>query len=236
MKINLARLITKDLAVLGQRVVAISDEPAFIVIKGNPLLEAVRLAHADYDAVFTKKVFSGKGVLVADADIHRDTVFAGFKDILVGYSKLDNLPFQQDAKDIYAIVEEFGIDLDRYTYSAETAQLQKLLEKLAKPEYAIKIDRMQLTAIVTELRAAQANFELLFNEQAQANAELRLMESASSIRKNLETALRNYFNVVKAMRQQAGWKELYAKLDEIVKAANSSNPSSPKTDAPTETK
>ncbi|NDP21520.1 MAG: hypothetical protein GZ091_10620 [Paludibacter sp.] len=222
MRINLAQLSTKDLATLSQRVITISEEPASLVVKDNPLLSVLKTVYADYDAVYTKKAYSGKGVLVAEADSRRDIPFGGLKNIILGYSKISGTPFQQKAKDIYAIVENYGIDLDRYTYSTETAQLKKLLEAFDKPENVAKLESMQLTAIVTQIKTAQTEFEQIFNEQAAANAELRVMESASSIRKNLELAMRNYLNVVKAMNLQLGWKELYAKLDEVLKAANNS--------------
>ena len=90
---------------------------------------------------------------------------------------------------------------------------------------------MQLTPVVTQIKEAQTGFETLFNELAGENAGLRVMESASSLRKSLETALRNYLNVVKAMNQLPGWKELSAKLEEVLKAANNSKPAAPKTEA-----
>jgi len=190
----------------------------------------------DYDAVYTKKAYSGKGDLLLEADGKRDAPFGGFKFILLGHIKVSNSPYQQDAKDIYAIVEKYGIDLDRYKYAEETAQLKKLMEELDKPANVAKIENMQLTAVVTQIKDAQTAFEKLFNEIAGENSELRLMESASSFRKTFEVTLRNYFNLVKAMSEQPGWRELYAKLDEAVKAANNSKQTPPKTDEITETK
>lgn len=232
MKINLAQLSTKDLAALSQRTIVISDEPAFTVVKDNPLLAAVKTVYNEYDAVYTKKAYSGKGELLIEADSNRDAPFGGFKFILLGHIKVSSSPYRQDAIDIYAIVEKYGIDLDRYKWAEETAQMKKLLEELDKPANVAKIERMQLTAVVTQIKEAQTAFEALFNEIIGENAELRLMESATSFRKTLETALRNYFNVVKAMNQIPGWKELYAKLDEAVKAANNNRKNPPKTDTP----
>ncbi|MEI6752968.1 MAG: DUF6261 family protein [Paludibacter sp.] len=228
MKINLPQLNTKDLAALGQRTITISDEPAFAVVKDNPLLAAVKTVYNEYDALYTQKASSGKSDLLIEADSKRDTPFGGLKGILVGHSKLSSSPYQQDAKDIYAIIVKYGIDLDRYKWAEETAQLKKLLEELDKPENAAKIERMLLTHVVTQIKEAQTAFEKLFNEVAGENSELRLMESASSYRKALESTLRNYFNVVKAMNSLPGWRELYAKLDEVVKAANNSKPTHPK--------
>ena len=75
------------------------------------------------------------------------------------------------------------------------------------------------------MKAAQTNFVAIFAEQMGINSELRLTESATSLRGNLEAALRNYLNVVTAMNQLEGWKNLYTELNEAVKAArNSSKP------------
>jgi hypothetical protein len=237
MKINLTDLSTKDLAALSQRTITTSEEPAFAVVQGNPLLGAVKLVYGEYDAVYTKSAFSGKGKLLVTADRKRDTPFGGFKFVLQGYAKLSSSPYQQDAIDIYDIVKKYGIDLDRYKWAQETAQMKKLLEELNKPENVVKIERMLLTPVVAEIRAAQAAFEVLFLEIAGENSELHNMESATSFRKTLESTLRNYFTLVTAMNQLPGWSALDAKLDELVKAANNSKPTPPKTgDTPTETK
>lgn len=233
MTISFTSLSTKDLAALSQRAIATSEEPAFDVAKDNPLLEAVKSVYNEYDAVYTKKAYSGKGDQLVEADRVRDIPFSGLKSILIGHAKVSTSPVQQDAKDIYAIIEKYGIDLDRYKWAEETAQLKKLIEELDKPGNVEKISRMQLTPIVDHLKEAHFAFEQLFNEIAGENSELHMMESASSMRKTLEAVLRNYLNVVKAMKAQSGWKELYAKLDEIVKAANNSRPTPPKKDTPT---
>lgn len=231
MKINLSRLSTKDLATLTKRSLTISDEPEFAVVKNNPLLEIAKTVYGEYDAVYTKQTYSGKGDLLFEADDKRDAPFGGFKFILQGHSRISSSPYLQDAKDIYAIIEKYGIDIDRYKYAEESALMKKMLEELDLPENAAKIERMQLTPVVTQIKEAQTGFETLFNELAGENAGLRVMESATSLRKSLETALRNYLNVVKAMNQLPGWKELSAKLEEVLKAANNSKPAAPKTEA-----
>lgn len=233
MKITFSDLSTKDLAALCQRSIAVSDETAYAVVKDNPLLTTVKTVYGEYDLLYTKKSYSGKGDLLLVFDRNRDMPFGGLKDILIGHSKIENSPYQQDAKDIYAIIVRFSIDLDRYKWAEETAQMKKLLEELDKPENAAKIGRMNLTAIVTQIKEAQLAFENLFNEVAGENSELRLMESATSYRKTMESALRNYFNLIKAMNIMPGWRELYFKLDEVVKAANNSKLSSKPTSAPT---
>ena len=233
MKINFSSLTTKNLATLGQRVITISDAATHAVVKDHPLLLALKAANAEYDAVYAKSAFSGKGVLVAEADVRRDDIFGGLKSVVVGYSKINGFTLQQDAIDIYAVIQKYGIELDRYSYSEESAQLKKLLEELAKPDNVTKIQHLQLAEVVASLKLAQENFERVFAEQAGANAELRQTESASSSRRNFETAIRNYLNVVKAMYTLPGWKELYTELDEVVKAVRNSKMDTPKKDSTT---
>jgi len=233
MQLSFSSVSTKDLAALCQRAISISEDPAYPVVKDNPLLLAVKTVYNDYDAVYTKKAFSGKSDLLIIADNKRDNPFSGLKSILQGHIKVSSSPYQQDAKDIYAIIEHFGIGLDRYKWAEETAQMKKLLEALALPENMVKIERMLLTVVVTQIRDAQTAFELLYKETSGENAELHAMESASSMRKTLETALHNYLNVVKAMSEIPGWKLLYGQLDEVLKTANNSKPSAPKQVPPT---
>ncbi len=220
MKMHFAKLSTKQLAALCQRSITVSAESDFAVVKNNPLLATLETVYTDYDAVYVKQTYSGKGDLLATSDKNRDVPFGGLKDILVGHAKLSISPYNQEAKDIYAIIEKYDIGLDRYNYAEETAQLKKLFDELYQPVNLAKIEHMQLMPIVTQLKNAQTAFEQLFNEVAGENSELRLMESATSMRKNLEAALRNYFNLIKAMSSQPVWKELYAKLDELAKAVN----------------
>ena len=165
------------------------------------------------------------GKLVADADLHRDDFFKGMRNSLWGFSKMKGLTAQQDAIDLYAIFETHGIDLDRYNYGDQTTHMDKLFEELDMSENAAKIERLHLTEAYGLMKAAQTNFVAIFAEQMGTNSELRLTESATSLRGNLEAALRNYLNVVTAMNQLEGWKNLYTELNEAVKAArNSSKP------------
>lgn len=233
MIISFSKLTTKNLATLGQRVITISNAASHAVVKDHPLLLALQAANADYDAVYAKSAFSGKGVQVGDADAQRDDLHGGLKSVVMGYSRINGFALQQDAIDIYAVMQKYGVELERYSYSEESAQLRKLIEELAKPENVTKLQHLQLTEVVANLKLAQENFERVFMEQAGANAELRQMESATSLRQHLESAIRNYLNVVKAMNPLPGWKELYAEIDEVVKAVRNSKMDTPKKDSTT---
>ena len=166
MKMSFSQLTTKDLATLCQRVISISNEPAFAVLANNPLLTALTAEYAYYDNVYTKKTFSGKGKLLMKADGERDNFFTGIKSILYGHSRIDTSPYRQDAADIYALMGKYSFDLVKYKYAEETAQLKKLIEELEMPENMAKIQNMQLATMFNDLKNSQTNFEKIFNEAA----------------------------------------------------------------------
>lgn len=222
MKITLQRLSTKDLATLAERTINSSQKDSYTVIADHELLQEVIREYGLYQQVYSKLTYSGKGQSVAEADAKRDQLFAGIKNYLAGFSKLPKIKGYQEAMDLYQIFKNYGLSLDKLSYSAETAQLNKLIADLDKTENASSLKNLGLAAYFSELKQAQADFEQLYAEQAEANADLHQLPSASAIRKDMEEALRNYFALLTAMKNVKGWEMIYADIHEIVKAASQS--------------
>ena len=223
MRINYASFTTETLAELVKRVLGISAKEAYVLVLNHPLLVKLMSVADEYLLVFDKKTFSGKGQLVAKADLLRDNLFNGMKNSLSGQTQMHGLSTQQDAIDLYTIFETHGLDLYRYSYGDESSHMDKLIEDLEKQENKDKIDRVHLTEAYELMKSAHQNFELNFGEQTAANAELRSMESATSLQNKLVTALRNYLHYVEVMSSiDAGWTALYGELNETVKAAMNS--------------
>ncbi|MDP9954974.1 hypothetical protein J2X97_000611 [Epilithonimonas hungarica] len=224
MKITLRKLSTKDLATLAQRTINTSESGNYPVIDGHPLLAEIKLKYADYDAVYTKMTFSGKGNDVANANRERDIAYTTLKAFLNSYRKMVTLPSYQSAEDLYQIFKQFGLNLDRMSYSSQTAQMKKLIEELEKAENFQKIKDLKLTAAFDDMKDRQADFEKIFAVQAGANADLRNQKTASGIRKDLEKSLKSFLNLITAMKDVADWQLFYADVNELVKAAKNSNP------------
>lgn len=227
MKITLSRLNTKNLATLAQRIINLSKSGNYTIISHHPLLAALETVYNEYDAVYTKLIYSGKGNEVAEADANRDKAFSNIKSFLNGYRKLPSAANYAMAEDLYLIFKTFGLNIDRMSYSAETAQMKKLIEELEKPENVQKITTLSLNTAFDELTTKHIAFETLFAEQAEANGELRQMKSASAIRNNLEKAIKSYLNLITAMKDVPEWTKLYTDINELVKAAKNSTISSP---------
>ncbi|MCX8523600.1 DUF6261 family protein [Chryseobacterium formosus] len=222
MKISLQRVSTKDLATLTERTITVSVSGKYSVLADHPLINELTTHYADYDAVYAKKTFSGKGRDVAAADHDRDIAFSCIKAFLNGYRQVVSVPNYEDAEDLYQIFVQFGLDLDRMSYSSQTAQMNKLIEELELPVNTQKIANLSLSIAFAKMKAKHEYFEDIFEEQTEANASLRQMQSASSVRRSLEKTLKSYFNMLTAMKDISDWKDAYAEINELVKAAKNS--------------
>lgn len=223
MKISLQRVSTKDLATLTERTLTVSTSGKYPVLTNHPLMNELTTRYADYSEVYTKKTFSGKGKDVAAADHDRDVAFSVIKAFLNGYRQVVSVPNYQDAEDLYQIFVHFGLDLDRMSYSSQTAQMKKLIEALERPENTRKIVNLSLSIAFLEMKNKHEYFEDIFEEQTEVNAGLRQMESASSVRRSLERTLRSYLNMLTALKDVHDWKDAYAEVNELVKAAKNSS-------------
>ena len=192
MKITLSKLSTKDLATLAQRTINVSESGTYAVITAHPLLAELKLKYADYDAVYAKQIYSGKGDSVAQADKERDNAFSDLKGFLNGYRKLSSVANYQYAEDLYQIFKLFGLELYKLSYSSQTAQMKKLIEELEKSDNSQKLKALSLEDAFTDMKNKQEAFETLFAEQASANADLRNQKTASGIRKDLERSLKSF--------------------------------------------
>ena len=222
MKITLTALSTKDLATLAERVINSSSAGNYQVVANHPLLATLQTSYNEYDLVYTKQTFSGKGNEVAIADHDRDIAYRSLKAFLDGYRKLSSAANFQMAEDLYQVFKMFGLDMDRLSYSSQTAQMKKLIEALELPKNEQKITALSLNDAFADMKTKHEAFETLFAEQAEANADLRNMTSASAIRRNLEQTLRSYLNLITAMKDVSGWELFYADVNELVKAAKNS--------------
>ncbi|WEK71103.1 MAG: DUF6261 family protein [Candidatus Chryseobacterium colombiense] len=222
MKITLARLGTKDLATLAQRVISNVQSGKYPVITNHPLTTTLEASFTEYDKVYAKQVYSGKGKDVATADQERDLAYTNLKAFLNGYRKLSSASHYEYAEDLYGIFKKFGLNVDRLSYSSQTAQMKKLIEELETAENLNKISLLSLDAAFADMKAKHETFEVIFADQAGANADLRQLTSATAIRKVLEKNLKSYFNLLTVMKDVPGWELLYSDTNELVKAAKNS--------------
>lgn len=223
MKITLTKLGTKNLATLGERTINSSKKGEYTVVAGNPLLQKVEDEYALYGQVYSKLSYSGKGKAVAAMDLARDNAYSGIRNYVLGFEGVPSVPGFAEAADIAKVFEDYGKNILTMNYAEETAQLKKLFEQLDKPENTAKLAVLHLETAYADFKQKQQDFETAYAQQAEANADLRTLPSASAIRQRLEKALRDYYDLLTAMKDVSGWEMIYADINEIVKAAVQSN-------------
>ena len=223
MKIALSRLNTTILSWLANQLITDSEPEKYPFIKDHPLLIALQTTYARYNVLFGKESYSGKGKLVAKANIVQNNAFNGMKFCVYGLTKVDGNSLQADAKDVYSVFKLVGISLSRNKYMAKSTGLAKLIDILERPENTLKIERLHLAEVFNLLKMAHLNFENLALEQISANAKLRQMGTASAFRKDMEAAIHNYLAMAAAMKEFDGWDKFYALLNESVKGARNAH-------------
>ncbi len=219
MKINFRKLRNKELAALAHRVIKGSKEGKYTMVENHELLLELEKQYANYYKSYGNPTFSGKGGEVFKADVARFRIFRKIRAFLRGYKGMTIMPNFADAEALYGVFQATGLSSNTLSYAERTALMKKLIEELEKTENAEKIISLNLTEVFDEFKTAQKQFEDLYAEQAEANAQLRTLPSATAIRGKLEGSLRNYFSLLKAMKDVPDWKMIYAEINELVKRA-----------------
>lgn len=217
MQISFHKIKTKNLGVLAQQVIQASKSGTYKLPEEHVLLKKLEDESREYTQAYTKPAYSQKGRSVLAADAARTKAYQRLRAYLKAYGEMPLLADYKDAAELYKVMRRF--DIRRMNYAEKSAEMKLLVEELEKPEHAERLKKLKLKPAFDELKALYEGFEDLYAEQASANAALRATPSATAIRRRLERALRDYINLLTAMRSLEGWDMIYGEVNELVKAA-----------------
>jgi hypothetical protein len=217
MQISFHKIKTKNLGVLAQQVIQASKSGTYKLPEEHVLLKKLEDESREYTEAYTKPAYSQKGRSVLAADAARTKAYQRLRAYLKAYGEMPLLADYKDAAELYKVMRRF--DIRRMNYAEKSAEMKLLVEELEKPEHAERLKKLKLKPAFDELKALYEGFEDLYAEQASANAALRATPSATAIRRRLERALRDYINLLTAMRSLEGWDMIYGEVNELVKAA-----------------
>ena len=217
MQISFHKIKTKNLGVLAQQVIQASKSGTYKLPEEHVLLKKLEDESREYTQAYTKPAYSQKGRSVLAADAARTKAYQRLRAYLKAYGEMPLLADYKDAAELYKVMRRF--DIRRMNYAEKSAEMKLLVEELEKPEHAERLKKLKLKPAFDELKALYEGFEDLYAEQGSANAALRATPSATAIRRRLERALRDYINLLTAMRSLEGWDMIYGEVNELVKAA-----------------
>ncbi len=223
LRVNYNELSTKVLGNLSNRTIeVISPVYQSGVLQHNPLVEVLIATNKSYQAIVIKNTYSGLGNPVAQADLVRDKVYRNLRRMLQGMAGFNDTPKGKAAAALLTVFEETG-DIYGLSYADENVVMQTLIKHLDEPVNLGHLSTVMAKDEYDALKQAQAAFEAISAEQTDANSALRQKPSASGARRALHQALRNIFSLVSAMKNVAGWEDLYHDLNELIKEARQSN-------------
>ncbi|HBG41959.1 MAG TPA: hypothetical protein DDZ96_09505 [Porphyromonadaceae bacterium] len=218
--ISFSRLTTTGLGTLGRNTLEVSKKSTNATVQEAPLYLEVVNAHTGYERSVLKNIYSGLGPEVKSQDLVRDRLDAGFHDLLTGFAAFDDEKGLA-ARQLLEVWDDLGA-VSGLNYGDETEVLHKKIETFSSEENQALLTTVGLVPHYEALKKAQEDFDVQFLKQVDANSALRQQPSASTIRHQLEDALRDYYGMVSALRKQSGWSDLYHDLDEVLKAAKRS--------------
>lgn len=234
MDISLTKLWVLELADFADKVIRASNSGRYTFVGTHPIFTELQAKNAAYQQVYSKLTYSGQGKAVAEADKKRDTAFLTLRDFLNSYRKMTTMPRVAEAESLYRVFKQYGTGLHNLSYASESAQLKKLIAGLGTAAHADALAALNLTDAFTNLKEAHADFETLYGQQAEANADLRALPSATGVRVGLEKALRKYLDLLTLMNDVPEWEMLYKEISVLATAAkNSHRDSAGKGDGPT---
>ena len=217
LRVSFSRISTKNLDYLGEQTIALSEKNHNQGVINNPLFERVRIVRFNYNLVVIKKTYSGMGSELQNDDIVRDKFFAAFVRIVDGFAAFDGAEKQAPAQLLQNIISETGSSVSKLSYTEESVVINKLIERLSAPEAANAVSDIGAVEEVAKLTEIQNKFDATYIEQLDANSDLRQQPSASNMRNELESALRNYYAFISSMNGIEPWKDIYSDLSELLK-------------------
>ena len=226
--VNYSELSTKVLGNLANRTVEVVS-PAYQsgVLQHNPLVEILTAKNKSYQEIVIKNTYSGLGDPVAQADWLRDKLYHSLRRMLQGMAAFNDTPKGKAAEALLTVFEEAG-SIRNLSYADQNVVMQTLIKRLDEPVNLGHLSTVTAKDEFDALKQAQTNFEAISAEQTDTNSALQQKASASGARRELHLALRNLFSLVSAMKNVAGWDDLYHDLDELIKEARQSNRKPPK--------
>ncbi len=216
LSIRFSTLSTKGLAALAESCIQLTEQNANKEVAKSPLFEKIKTSYNEYNNNLIKPSYSGMGDFIRQQDIVQDRYYAASRRLLLGFAAFEGSRRAKQAQKLLKIYDRHGSPLN-LTYAQESILLQKLFETLNLPENKATIAELGIEEEMELFEQAHKDFYRVYLSQIDANSELRQQPTATSLRKDLESALRDFFAFISAMRKLSDWQDIYNDLNEVLK-------------------
>lgn len=129
---------------------------------------------------------------MAEKDDVRDMAIKSLFKLVEGYVYIPIVEMQEAAVVVNNVLEQYGVSVQDEDYAAESADIESLLNDLAKPDVLIAIAKLQgVPETITSLDAAQKDFENLALQQAEGESVKKDLTSASKLKREIIAEINN---------------------------------------------
>ncbi len=108
---------------------------------------------------------------VSEADAIRDDLFIGFRDAVDAAKRRRSPEMQAGYQAVWPIIEQAGTTLYRLGYTAQSGRMDALIAELDKSENTRHLAAMNVGEIFAEMKKAQEDFNLVYQQRLDAEAK-----------------------------------------------------------------
>ncbi|MDR1005504.1 MAG: DUF6261 family protein [Bacteroidales bacterium] len=214
LKKNFTRLTNEALANLASQTmnaVTLKADPA---ISTNPVYTPIHAAYNQFFALLNKETYSGMGEQMSTEDKRRDEAYTHLKMVVDGLAFFTGFEIGRNAATLKPLFDREG-NMSEKTYAQQTAAMDRLMADLLLEANQTLLTEIGIWDLYDNVRRLNASFKGHYLTQVDANSALRQMGTATEKRKNLEEKLKDFYNLVDAMKTQPSWDDLYSDLEEL---------------------
>lgn len=157
----------------------------------NLLIEKSYLRYADklvqYETGYKKARKSNITSLLMDKDALRDDIFMGINFIATGFAKHWDAPVREQARVLLNSIDNFGTDLIRKSYQAETTDINSLISQWEKsPELTAILTSFNLITWKNQLKIVNKDFDDLYNKRSVEDGTADALPAMKLLRKETD--------------------------------------------------
>ena len=179
---------------------------------------------AKFQASIDKKKNSELTILVDQKDAERDYLLKGFRRHLAAEKNGPIPELVKVAESATIILERFGTGIERLAYAEESQKIKSILEEFKRAENADIVKSLNLAIYLEKLGKANQEFEEVFSQRSKDETAIDEIESATQIRKELNSALNDVADLIAFTARfkttdesQALQVALLKKIDDVLK-------------------
>jgi len=164
----------------------------------TPIIEKIDATNtALVEALRRLKVYS----VIAEKDDVRDMAIRALFKLVEGYLHIPIAEMKEAASVVEYVLEQYGLSIQHEDNASESADIESLLNDLAKPDVVLAIAKLQgVSETISALDTAQKDFENVALQQAEGESAKKDLASASQLKKEgiteINTNLIGYMNTM----------------------------------------